>query len=569
MSEDNFPKSTSNKVTIVTAMWNIGRSELPSDFKRSYQTYLDKFSEFLKAPVNMYIYVDKSDEEFVWSRRSRDNTVVKLMSVDELAEWFPFTEKTNEIRQKPEWLNQAGWLPDSTQAKLKMYNPLVMSKMFMLNNCTIWNQFDSDYLFWVDGGITNTVHWGYFTHDKVHEKLPNLTNKFMFVTFPYIGGNEIHGFPRTAMNEIASVDEVEYVCRGGVFGGHKKSISEVNGLYYGLLQNSLHSNYMGTEESIFTLMSYIKPELFDLYTIQDNGLLGTFFEDVKNNTTKGTPRLISSKYQPKPNPKVALYVIGFNSPDQFEVLIESYLKHDHFITDTKNFLIDNSTDPSTYTKYKQLCEKYNFEHIKKDNLGICGGRQFIAEHFEELLGYDYYIFLEDDMNLMPENSEICTSGFKRYTSNMFNKCLNIINMNGYDFLKFSFSEFFGTNSVQWSWYNVPQHIREEFFPEKTKLPVSGTDPNAPLTRFNNIRVFDQLPYVDGEIYYCNWPQLVSREGNTKMFLKTKWAHPYEQTWMSYIFQETKKKNIRGALLLLSPINHHRFHHYDGKLRKES
>jgi hypothetical protein len=36
-----------------------------------------------------------------------------------------------------------------------------------------------------------------------------------------------------------------------------------------------------------------------------------------------------------------------------------------------------------------------------------------------------------------------------------------------------------------------------------------------------------------------------------------------------MFQQTKEDNIKGALLLLSPINHDRFFHYDGKQRKES
>ena len=54
-----------------------------------------------------------------------------------------------------------------------------------------------------------------------------------------------------------------------------------------------------------------------------------------------------------------------------------------------------------------------------------------------------------------------------------------------------------------------------------------------------------------------------------MFLQTKWDHPFEQTWMSYIFQETKKGKIRPAVLLASPINHHRFAHYAAELRKES
>jgi len=97
----------------------------------------------------------------------------------------------------------------------------------------------------------------------------------------------------------------------------------------------------------------------------------------------------------------------------------------------------------------------------------------------------------------------------------------------------------------------------------------GLDPNAPKTNFGSIKSYKGLPYVDGEIYYCNWTQFVTKEGNRKMFQNTRWGHPYEQTWMSHIYQETIKGVIKPGLLLLTPIEHNRFDHYDGKLRKES
>lgn len=67
----------------------------------------------------------------------------------------------------------------------------------------------------------------------------------------------------------------------------------------------------------------------------------------------------------------------------------------------------------------------------------------------------------------------------------------------------------------------------------------------------------------------NWPQIVTKQGNKKMFLNTKWAHPFEQTWMSHIYQETIKGEIKTGILLLSPTEHNRFDHYAGNLRKES
>lgn len=139
----------------------------------------------------------------------------------------------------------------------------------------------------------------------------------------------------------------------------------------------------------------------------------------------------------------------------------------------------------------------------------------------------------------------------------------------FDFLKFSFTEFYGNNNVQWAWYNVPQTFRDEFWPEYSKLPEHGLDPNAPKTQFKTIDVMEGTAYITGEIYYSNWPQIVSREGNKKMFLDTKWTRPYEQTWMSHIYQLTKKGEVVGAVLLASPIEHNRFDFYEAKERKES
>jgi hypothetical protein len=173
------------------------------------------------------------------------------------------------------------------------------------------------------------------------------------------------------------------------------------------------------------------------------------------------------------------------------------------------------------------------------------------------------------MFFQPTQGEVCRNGFPRFTPNLYNKCLEIVKKENFDFLKLNFSEFYGDNSTQWSWYNVPQSFREQHWPEKSKLPVMGLDPEAPKTVFDNIKSYDGVPYATGEIYYCNWTHFVTREGNKKMFLTTKWAYAFENTWMSYMFQETIKGNLNPGILLMTPIEHNRFEHYDGSLRKES
>jgi len=554
-------------ITIVTGLWNIKRDELSEGWSRSFQHYLDKFEQLLLIENPMIIFGDSDLESFVFERRSKENT----QFVHRSQEWFKneFYEKIQEIRTNPEWYNRAGWLSESTQAKLDMYNPLVMSKVFLLNDAKIVDQFNSEYMFWLDAGITNTVHPGYFTHDKVLDNLSKYISKFSFVCFPYEAETEIHGFEYNKLNQLAG-DKVNKVARGGFFGGPKDSISDINGIYYNLLQSTLNEGYMGTEESIFSIMCYKHSDLINYFEIESNGLFGKFFEDLKNNKLEVKSEGKVSVENNLDINKVGLYVITFNSPKQFKTLIKSMLEYDKdFILKPKKFLLDNSSDLSTTEEYSVICQEYGFEHIKKDNLGICGGRQWIAEHFENETDLDYYSFFEDDMFFHPHEGSVCRNGFNRYVPNLYSKSLEIIKKENFDFLKFNFSEFYGDNGTQFSWYNLPQDKRKEFFPNKPSLPVQGLDPNAPKTTFNSIRSHKGVPYATGEIYYCNWPQIVSRHGNVKMFLKTTWAHVFEQTWMSHIYQLTKKEEINPGILLMTPTEHDRFDFYDGGLRKES
>jgi len=555
------------KITLVTGIWDLKRDTLTNEWNRSYNHYVEKFKELLKTECNLIVYGDIELEKIVWESRNRENTLFIHRNVDRFID-NEFYEKIQKIRKNPDWLSLAGWLPNSTQASLELYNPMVMSKMFLLNDARLLDQFDSDYMFWIDGGLTNTVHWGYFTNDLI-DRLPKYVDKFSFVAFPYDAEREIHGFEYKKLCEIAG-DKVDKVARGGFFGGPTHTIHEANAIYYHILYDTLNSGYMGTEESIFTILLYKYCEKFNYFKIEYNGLIYKFFEDLGNDTLKPMSQCkkISQNFNLNIN-NTALYIITYNSPKQVEKLFESMNLYDsNFITKPKLILLNNSTDRNTDSEYDIICSKYNMLQIKKGNLGICGGRQFIAEHADQN-GFDYYLFFEDDMFFYPYNGEICKNGFNRKVNNLYYNSLQIIKDFGYDFLKLSYSEFFGDNGTQWAWYNVPQDVREKNFPNHKKLPDHGTDPNGPRTNFKNIRSYRGIPFVDGEVYYSNWPQIVSRIGNKKMFLDTKWNHPFEQTWMSFIYQETLNGNINPAVLLISPTEHDRFDFYPSEERREN
>ena len=550
---DNYMNST-----IVTGIWNLDRSSLSDGWCRPFDHYLDNFTKLLECKnLNLAIFIDPELEDMVWKIRDRSNTVVYPHPSGSFSgDFFPFYDEVQKIRCDPKWLNQVGWLKDSTQAKIPGYNPMVMSKMFLLHNVKIFNPFNSDYFYWLDGGITNTVHPGYFTHDSVIEKIEDCLSKFLFICFPYETSTEIHGFDINEMKKYANSPSVNRVARGGFFGGPKDQISQINGIYYSLLKDSLNSGLMGTEESIFTLMTYLHPDLFSCEKIEDNGLINLFFENVKDYKTDIQIEAKNRKYE---NNKISLYINTYNAPGQLKMLLDSFEKYEpSFLEKTEKILINNSTKEEYFDEYDIIVKKYDFVQIREGNLGICRARQLAAEHFAESKN-KYMFFFEDDM-LIDLSDTRCSFGFNKNVKSLFSNLVNIMNKENYDFLKFSFSEFYGNNSEQWSWHNVPQHSRDKFFEGKN---------NRPNTVFKNIKSLNETVYADGEIYYSNWPHIISQEGNQKCFLDTKWANPFEQTWMSHMYSLTKENILNPAILLASPITHNRIYHYDACERKEN
>ena len=559
------------KLTLVTGLWNIGRPG------RDFDHYLASFAKLLEVKQNMFIYIPKEFESFVWERRSTSNTVVKTFELEDIKNLYsPFWDKTQQIRTNPDWYNQTGdqgWLKGSPQAYLEWYNPIVQSKIFLLHDVTIWNPFNTEYFIWIDAGITNTVYEGYLTEQNTLDKIVDHLDPFLFLSYPYEANTEIHGFKFDEMNKLCG-QKVDYVCRGGLFGGNKSAIAEANSEYYGILNGTLTAGFMGTEESIFTIMSYLYPEKYRRYELDGNGLIVKFIQALNEQTVSLTTipeekLYITRKNVNVDNLKVSVYMLTFNFTHQVEHTIQTWLKHDKWITNTRNILIDNSTNEEARIANAELCKNYNFEHIiTNENTGINGGRLRAAQHFQES-DSDYYLFLEDDMGIHEPVDTFCRNGFKTYVPNLYNKILRIIHGSDIDFLKLSYTEVFMDNNIQVSWYNVPQTVRTEDWPHYDKLPVTGLDPNCPRTKFNTVEVVDGLSYITGEIYYCNWPMIVGKKGNQKMFLDTTWARPYEQTWMSYMYQETKKGNLKPAILLASPIHHNRIAHYSPEERREN
>lgn len=537
-----------NNLTLVTALFDIGRGDIESGFSRSYEHYLDCFKKLLKVKIPMVIFCDEKTEKFVMDHKVHNSVTVIRRTVDDVRK-FPFYEKVQEIRKNNEWLTRSGWIINSPQAALELYNPLVMTKQFFLNDASIFNHYGSKYFAWIDAGIANTVDvQSYFNDEVFITKLLRKLTKLCYVAFPYDGTTEVHGFEKKALDSYAG-DVTKYVVRGGFFGGTRASIERVNDIYYKLLDETMANGLMGTEESLFTIISYKYPNEVDLNFIEDNGLIYKFFEDVKV-SIHDTKKLGDGS--------VGIYVLTYNLPKQFELWVDSFKTAypDEFQKSSK-YVINNSNDSSVTEEYEKLFKANGFIEFKHNNIGINDARYEAASLFDES-DHEFMVFFEDDMLLHSSQDSKSRLGFSTHYINVFDTCMEIIRRENLDYLKLSFDEFYGNNLENWGWYNLPKTKKEILFPSGDKR-----------TKVHHIGSVNSVPYAVGEYHYCNWPIMFTKHGNRKVFLDTHIEHKYEQTWMAMTCTKQRDGDILAGSLLASIINHNRIYHYPKEDRKEN
>ena len=128
-------------MTLVTGLWDLGREKINGWAQRNFQQYKDRFFELLKSDAQMAIWIPRELEQEVRDVRGNKPTQIYFKELKDFETWFPFFDKLQEIRTNPDWYNIAGWLPESPQAALEYYNPMMMCKMFMVNDSAVMNPF--------------------------------------------------------------------------------------------------------------------------------------------------------------------------------------------------------------------------------------------------------------------------------------------------------------------------------------------------------------------------------------------------------------------------------------------
>lgn len=266
--------SLASDITIVTTLLDLKRAtQAGTDFKRTMEEYYARFNYILIRGFKMLVFMPI---EFKQHLRIQDDrvTIVHFPSED-IANYFPYYDRVQAIRTSPLWTQQAkalGWLAASPQASLPGYDPLVMSKMFLLRDAVELNPYNSKYLLFVDSGHSCA---GAQDPQYMDVYTSHMDRGFLVTHWPYGTNSEVHGMCDKAMHEYVGTQEDPLrIVRGGVFGGTPAQIEVVAKVYEIILAQSLSDGYMGTEENIFAIAFARFPKLFAGYDNNQWGIHG-------------------------------------------------------------------------------------------------------------------------------------------------------------------------------------------------------------------------------------------------------------------------------------------------------
>ena len=533
--------------TLVTGVFALGRETLPAPFGRDADHYRRHLPATLSIDCPMVVYTDAAHLDLVRELRGARPTRIQTLDPTALAakELYAPVER---ICTDARWLAQSGWLPDSPQARLHGYAPVVLTKPLWLYEQVQRSPFGSTHYYWVDAGLGHTVPAELLNADAF-KRLAALHQRFLLLGYPYDPDREVHGFDAEALARLAGVERTRWVTRGGLFGGTAAAVNEVAAHYSHLLEQTLEAGLMGTEESLLTILSYAQEALFDLQFIGRDGLVWPFLAQLAAGW-RGDPAAARALL----SDLCETWFVSYNTPLQFERLLESMTAAEPALLGTaRRVLVNNSTDESTFAQYDALCARHGLEQVREGNRGINGARILAADLFHRG-GRHAMFWFEDDMLLVGETEEgtTCENGLPRYVHEPGTKATAILQREFADYVKLSFTEVFGSHHTQWGWENMDDAAREHYFPGAT---------NAPRAAFGAIQALDHVPYAVGEAYYSNWPQVVTRRGTRRLFFDERREPVVEQYWMARSFELLRQGRVKAAVLLASPVHHHRTQDY--------
>jgi hypothetical protein len=249
--------------TIVTSLYDIGRNKIDG---RTWDQYLEWFSETLKIKSPMVIFVDESLKDFVKSKREGLETEIIVQSLTEIP-YYHLKNKIDEIISEGEYRKMVKD-PDRIECTSSLYTIVQFSKFGWVEEAAKKNFFNSENFLWLDAGISR-----FFSRNGVSTDLPIPSKTFLINGIDLVGKIIIQTFmsyyPDLALSEELDesylLDNRSFVA-GGIFMVSLNSIEKIKKeidliLYEKMIGKGLINN----EQIVLGYLSKRSPDLFHTF----------------------------------------------------------------------------------------------------------------------------------------------------------------------------------------------------------------------------------------------------------------------------------------------------------------
>jgi adenylate kinase family enzyme len=147
-----------------------------------------------------------------------------------------------------------------------------LHKQKMLNSAM--EKYNSSYFYWVDAGMFSSFNVPHNINNYYFTKIPK--NNFYMSAFPYNPIKEIHGYNTKGLEEQCGVIP-NRVLRATIFGGSRDNIKKITKQFYQQVKTSLDLGYIGTEEAIYTILTYSDKSEIE-FLLMENGDINNFLK---------------------------------------------------------------------------------------------------------------------------------------------------------------------------------------------------------------------------------------------------------------------------------------------------
>mmetsp|Transcript_25263 Transcript_25263/g.83482 ORF Transcript_25263/g.83482 Transcript_25263/m.83482 type:complete len:695 (-) Transcript_25263:1906-3990(-) len=248
-------------LTFVTAAINIGRRHGNISFE---EDYIGNILHILALKIPVVIHMQEEYAHLVEPYLHSKATIRRKELSDLTA--FKHFDDVETLRVSQRW---QGFNKIYNPAKMELYNALVMSKIFWLEEVVEENPFGSSQFFWMDAGLCVR-----FVQPPLNLQALHLQSRRFLIysmDLSYDEGLDVHGFPQDAHMKYSG-KAANVLLRGNIFGGTGESIRVVSRKMDEVLNMTLKDGYMGTEESVFTLTCARHADLCNVVSVSDNHL---------------------------------------------------------------------------------------------------------------------------------------------------------------------------------------------------------------------------------------------------------------------------------------------------------